>query len=384
MSSIMSSQRSATLLTLFLLLITSVKPAFADAELLANLPAENIDFNSRVKPVLERRCIVCHGCYDAPCQLKLSSIEGLKRGASTKMVYDGTRIRGTEPTRLGIDATSVEEWRKKDFFPVVKDTPGSPRENLDQSTLYQLLKLKQQNPRPDSGRLPEDFDLGLDRKQVCTQRDEFETYARKHPLWGVPYAMPNLSDEEYTMLAQWVALGTPAPPPPATSDAAGKQVSDWETFLNRNDNKQKLVSRYLYEHLFQAHVRFRGAPPREFFRLVRSSTPPGKPVSEIPTVRPYDDPGKAPFYYRLQPYHASVVAKDHVVYELSVDKMARFNELFLLPEYNVDKLPPYDPEITANPFTVYAAIPPVSRYQFLLDDARFFIESFMKGPVCRG
>ncbi len=377
--------RHATFTLLFFcLLITSIRPVIADEQLLANLPADGIDFNSQVKPVLERRCVVCHGCYDAPCQLKLSSLDGLQRGASKIKVYDGTRIRGTEPTRLGIDATSTAEWRKKGFFPVVSDTPGSPRENLEQSTLYQLLQLKQLHPQPGSGRLPKDFDLGLDRDQVCAKDDEFKKYARKHPLWGMPYAMPNLSDQEYTSLSQWVALGTPAPPPPAISDAARKQIADWEVFLNGSGKKQTLVNRYLYEHLFQAHVHFSGTPSREFFRLVRSSTPPGKPIAEIPTVRPYDDPGDAPFFYRLRPYQASIVAKDHVVYELSPGKLARFDELFLQPEYSVATLPSYKPEITSNPFKVFAAIPPISRYRFLLDDARFFIEGFIKGPVCRG
>jgi hypothetical protein len=32
----------------------------------------------------------------------------------------------------------------------------------------------------------------------------------------------------------------------------------------------------------------------------------------------------------------------------------------------------------------FAALPPGSRYRFLLDDAGFFIAGFMKGPVCRG
>ncbi|MFQ5643795.1 MAG: fatty acid cis/trans isomerase, partial [Thiogranum sp.] len=42
------------------------------------------------------------------------------------------------------------------------------------------------------------------------------------------------------------------------------------------------------------------------------------------------------------------------------------------------------PDVASNPFRAYAAIPPDSRYRFLLDDARFFIEGFVKGPVCRG
>jgi uncharacterized membrane protein len=44
-----------------------------DLELIQTLPKENISYNDSVRPILQRRCVVCHGCYDAPCQLKLSS-----------------------------------------------------------------------------------------------------------------------------------------------------------------------------------------------------------------------------------------------------------------------------------------------------------------------
>lgn len=39
-----------------------------------SLPANTIDYWDQVKPIVAIRCVVCHGCYDAPCQLKLSSI----------------------------------------------------------------------------------------------------------------------------------------------------------------------------------------------------------------------------------------------------------------------------------------------------------------------
>jgi hypothetical protein len=117
---------------------------------------------------------------------------------------------------------------------------------------------------------------------------------------------------------------------------------------------------------------------------VRSTTPPGQPVKEIATVRPYDDPGSGPLYYRLRKYPASIVAKDHVVYELSDARLQRYRELFLQPHYTVGDLPSYDIELSSNPFRVFAPIPVQSRYRFLLDDARFFIEGFIKGPVCRG
>jgi len=56
-----------------------------------SLPAEAIDFWSAVKPVIDKRCVVCHACYDAQCQLKMSSIEGIERGASAQTVYRSTR-----------------------------------------------------------------------------------------------------------------------------------------------------------------------------------------------------------------------------------------------------------------------------------------------------
>ena len=31
------------------------------------------DFSADVKPILDGRCVVCHACYDAPCQLQLGS-----------------------------------------------------------------------------------------------------------------------------------------------------------------------------------------------------------------------------------------------------------------------------------------------------------------------
>ena len=64
--------------------------------------------------------------------------------------------------------------------------------------------------------------------------------------------------------------------------------------------------------------------------------------------------------------------------------MARYRELFLGDDYVVTQLPSYDPATTANPFKTFAALPARSRYQFMLDDAHFFVEGFIKGPVCRG
>ena len=358
---------------------TAVDPASSSA-----LVPAPVQYVQQVKPILERRCVVCHGCYDSPCQLKLSSIEGLRRGASEERIYDPNRITNMTPTRLFVDAKTTQQWRTRGFTAVINEGEQGPEKNLDNSVLYHLLRLKQQHPQPNQGQLPESFTLGLNREESCPTLETIDEFSQKNPLWGMPYAMPNLSKQEHQTLVSWLAQGAHAPPQPGPSSTVSPQIKRWEIFLNQPSNKQRLVSRYLYEHLFHAHIHFSASPEREFYRLVRSTTPPGQLIDEIPTLRPYDDPGSAPFYYRLLKYQPAIVAKNHIVYPFSDERMARYRELFLLPDYEVDQLPSYDPQITTNPFKVFGALPAESRYRFLLDDAYFFIEGFIKGPVCRG
>jgi hypothetical protein len=381
---------SALLIILFLAACSSSPPSVTEGQseldygAMLTAPEDPVLLGERVKPVLDSRCVVCHGCVDAPCQLKLSSYEGITRGANKEQVYNGSRLLGAPPTRLFIDAQTTAEWRTKGFHSVLAESASTQEERLEQSVLYQLLRLKQLNPQPRFGMLPDSMDISLDREQVCTTREKFGKYAKKHPGWGMPYAMPNLSDDEYRVLVQYLAQGAPPLPVPATSAAVRTQITRWEAFLNERSLKQQLTSRYLYEHLFQAHIHFDGSPTREFYRLVRSSTPPGEPIQEIATVRPYDSPGSEPFYYRLWLYPASIVAKTHMVYTFSDQRMARYRALFLEPDYSVTELPSYDAIIASNPFKAFRQIPVNSRYRFLLDDAHFIIEGFIKGPVCRG
>lgn len=361
-----------------------------DWDVVARLEQEvpQVSWRKDVQPVLESRCIVCHGCYDAPCQFKLTSYEGLIRGANPAKVYDGTRFKAAQPTRLFIDANSEEEWRNKGFHSVLKSSAEvaetNPPQRLRDSVLYRILRLKQLNPQPRTGLVSEHLTLSLDRKQTCTLQKDFAKFEHDHPLWGMPYALPNLSDGEYQILVKWLAAGTQEPEPVNPSDTVAPQIERWEKFLNGTSKRERLVSRYVYEHLFLGHLHFEGGPEREFYRLVRSYTPPGEAIHEIPTVRPFNDPGAAQFWYRLRRYDASIVAKSHVVYTLSNQKMDRYKELFFDPDYSVEKLPGYDLPAAANPFISFGVIPAKSRYEFMLDDARFFIQGFIKGPVCRG
>ncbi len=49
-----------------------------------------------VQPILQRRGVVCHGCYDAPCRLKLGAWQGVARGASGDYVDDTERLLRVE------------------------------------------------------------------------------------------------------------------------------------------------------------------------------------------------------------------------------------------------------------------------------------------------
>ena len=357
--------------------------ATVEYDLVYSMPKETISYDTEVRPVLENRCVVCHGCYDAPCQLKLSSPEGIHRGASKEIVYDAGRFKEADPTRLFIDAMTTEEWRQKGFDTVLNEGDSSPVKNLENSVLYKMLRQKRLYPQARTGMLSDEFDLGLDRKQTCPTLEEFDKYAAKHPNGGMPFAMPNMNKDEYTTLVHWLAQGAPMPEDKAPSEVAARQIKQWETFINGSSNKQRLVARYLYEHLFQAHLHFEGTADREFYRLVRSTTAPGTPVDVIPTRRPYGDPAGS-VYYRMVRHQGSIVAKDHMVYELSDKRMQRYKELFIEPQYEVASLPSYEPVVASNPIKTFADIPVKSRYKFLLDDARFIIEGYIKGPVCRG
>jgi len=345
---------------------------------------QTYSYSRDIKPVLERKCIACHGCYDAPCQLKLTSADGLRRGATGKPVYDSARLSDVAPTRLFVDATTTAEWRDKGFYPVLNEQGGPLQNNLEVSLLYNMIRLGREQPLPPHSAVPEHIQLGLRRKNECPLPSEFDKYAQKNPLQGMPLAITGLSDSEYGTLRQWILEGAVIDEKPAPMERQERdQIGQWETFFNRAGLKNQLVSRYLYEHLFLAHIYLDELDSGNFFELVRSGTPPGKPIRIVPTVRPNDDPGE-PFYYRLRKIESTIVHKTHITYPFSGERMRRFEALFLTPDWDVAQLPDYSREHALNPFAAFAAIPARARYQFMLDNAQYTVMTFIRGPVCRG
>ncbi|MFW2404903.1 MAG: fatty acid cis/trans isomerase, partial [Gammaproteobacteria bacterium] len=350
----------------------------------ASVPAGDIDYWDDVKPVMEQRCIVCHACYDAPCQLKMSSIEGIERGASPEVVYKQSRLKMAQPTRLFEDAQTVPEWRELGFHPVLNEYADTPEANREASVMRRILTLKQENPLPEGKRLPEAFDLELNRDEFCAKPDTFDEYASKNPLWGMPYGLPGLDARRQTTLLQWLEEGARYTARPPLPNAFVDEIRAWETFLNGDSLKAQLAARYIYEHLFLAHLYFPDLDNRRFFKIVRSATPPGQPVELIATRRPYNDPGVERVYYRIAPELGTIVAKTHMPYALHDARMKTWRELFVDADYDVTELPSYAEEIASNPFRVFDDMPVHSRYRFMLDEAQNTIMSFIKGPVCRG
>lgn len=342
-------------------------------------PAPAISYTRDIQPIFTEKCVACHACYDSACQLNLGSGEGAARGATKVPVYDGERSQATKPTRLFYDAFGKAAWQREGFSSVL-DAQGSQA-----ALMARMLELGHRRaPLQPNGKLPDDIVLGLNRENMCPSPGEFDAYAGAHPNEGMPLAVTGLSDQQYQTLQRWLASGAPIDQQgvaPSAQEAA--QVLQWENLLNAPGARQSLVARWLFEHLFIAHLYFEGGEPGHFFQWVRSRTPSGQPIDLINTRRPNDDPGTR-VYYRLWPVQGVIVHKTHITYPLSAQKLARVKSLFYSGDWQVTASPGYGPGRRANPFETFEAIPAQARYQFMLDNAEYFVRTFIRGPVCRG
>jgi hypothetical protein len=342
-----------------------------------------IDYQRDVEPIFNKRCVVCHSCYNSPCQLKLSSFQGVARGATKALVYDATRLDAAPPTRLFIDAQTPQEWHDEHgFFSV---TGNTAKGRFNNSTMISLLQAKNFVPMKAGAYSPE-----FDTLACPKNHRELSAYLDAHPERGMPYGFPPLSKKEFTIISQWLQQGAHGPTAAqqkalvTPSAAARPQIEKWERFLNTPDPKHAMTARYLYEHLFLAHIRFEGTK-REFYTLVRSRTPSPEPIDIIPTRRPYDDPGKGKFYYRFRKVTSTIVFKTHMLFPLNAKTYDRIQKNFIdTPWTEKPHIMDYNPKTSADPFTTFRQIPASVRYNFLLDHSEYIVRTFIRGPVCKG
>jgi len=225
----------------------------------------------------------------------------------------------------------------------------------------------------------------VNRELSCPTKSEVKPFLAKNPLYGMPYGMAALPADEQRVLETWVSSGTPDFDRTINLSKSIKvQVQAWEFFFNQNSARHKLVSRYLYEHLFLGQLVLNSQGENTQFRLIRSTTPSGKKALEIPTTHPNDPPGSDSFYYRLVPVGSTSLDKTQFTYLLDSKRRERWQELFFETKWQVTSKPGYSAKYASNPFLTFRDIPAKARYLFLLDNAHFFISNFIKGPVCRG
>ncbi len=335
-------------------------------------------YSAKVQPIFNAKCVACHSCYNSPCQLNLSSYEGVARGANKVNVYDFPLLESRAPTRLYVDADTNNGWRKLGFYSVTR----GPRE-----TASLMETMIEELPGVESGRQKAYLS---EESRVCSASlgEELAAYQKANPAGRMPYGLPRLADHEISSINQWL---NEAAHPPSTREMEAKilnhekvreEVAKWESLLNGEDMKSRLSSRYIYEHLFLAHIYFQ-AQPQLFFRLVRSRTQEGE-VDEIATSYPSDSPGKK-FFYRFRPVTNTLTLKDHIPFALSDRKFAWYRTQFYVSKWeNVPKeMPPYG-RAGSNPFQTFISIPVRARYEFLLHEAGYHVMTFIKGPVCRG
>lgn len=331
-------------------------------------------YTSQVQSIFTARCIACHACYNAPCQMNLTSFNGFKRGASKANPYDFPLVEAQSPTRLDVDAKTESAWRKRGFFSVEPN-----------NWFLRLVQMKNANSDQH-----QQYDAETSRTCPDPQSlKETNRYSFDLAYAGMPYGLPKLTSTDQETLSKWFAMGTPGPNAAAdywfkSPQAPGlkEEIKGWEDKLNLTLVKERLSARYLYEHLFIAHIYFQSTD-KEFFRLVRARNLEGYP-DEIATVRPFDDP-KEVFFYRFAKVDGAIVSKTHTIFKLSTEMQRQYSEEFLGGKWGQDlkRMPPYG-IAGANPFVTFSAIPRKTRYQFFLTNARYFIMTFMKGPVCRG
>lgn len=356
-------------------------------------------YADRIQPLFNKRCIACHGCLGSPCNLKLTSFKGLDRGGFGQNPYSshlGTYAR----TDLNVVQTTAE-WRERGFYPVVSRN-GSRAENLSRSMLIQMVEAGARHNTPGFSRktlMP----LYANRyeHQCPASPDALAARIENNPAIGMPFGLPALAKKDVDTLRAWVAGNAPGPTEAerekAEMVANPEAVLAWETFFNAPDKRSALVSRYIFDHVFLATIVLKESPG-DYFKLVRSKTPPGSatqnppaPVDMIDTPFPYTNPynyaGVDRFYYRLQKITAPLVQKNHFVWRLADADRAHLKTLFFgrpwsrKDDHDRREEAPWD---IGNPFRVYEAIPVEARYRFLLENSELVVSGITYGPVCLG
>ncbi len=356
-----------------------------------NIAEEAIAYDTHIKQIFDNRCIACHACIESPCQLNLQSYEGAMRGAHKNNVYGRLRKRDGNPQRLFEDKESTMGammWRSEGFFDIV----GGYNEKLQETNSVLLDYLAK--PSAKGKRIRPEKTVG-ESKQCLKESEGTHLIAGKKSDLSMPYGLPRLANQDIQTLERWVKDGAKRSLNenleeelfmPKESDK--EIIKKWEAYLNSDSLKQKIVSRYLYEHLFLADLylteNFSADNRPDFYKLVRSKTKCQEKIDMIATATPNSDPGVSEWYYCLKKNIATIAIKNHLQYPFHERQFRWIQNNFTSEPWTATSFPSFSKALTSNPFIVYKELPVKMRYRFLLRDAHYHVATFIKGPVCNG
>jgi hypothetical protein len=337
---------------------------------------------SKVQPIFNNRCVVCHACIEAPCSLYLQSYDGVRRGArsDSKLL---SSVFSNQPVRLK-DGSSLEDWKKKGFSKVA-NFDGSVDDFKNNFLFRYIEQAANQNVGAFDYRAAEKY---LDNGKVCpSEAKMLGVHFEAHPYVGMPYALPALSTTQTEIIRKWAQEGSRGPSERAKIELETpfnpEPIVEWESFLNEGSLKTKLSARFIYEHIFTAHIHFERTPDNEFFEIIRSRTHYPNPPIEIVTERPFDDPKVETFYYRFKKVTQTIVRKTHVTLELDNKDLVRWKKSFIDAEWGDSNILPVGYE-SKNPFEYFKQIPAKARYSFMLDKSYTLVNAMIRGSVCTG
>jgi hypothetical protein len=202
------------------------------------------------------------------------------------------RLLEAPTTRLGIDAQRASQWRGMGFDAVLNErtpTPATTWRPACCGAAWRSSRPTRCRPRRCwTGALTLRWTV---RKAAPAWPSSTPSSRAAHA--GMPYGLPGLSAAEMDTIARWLRAGAPDDPQPPLPRAGGAPGGEWEALLNGGSLKERLMSRYLYEHLFLGHLVFEGDAQRMSSAWCARPRRPGSRCRCWPRAGPYDDPGVA-------------------------------------------------------------------------------------------
>ena len=375
---------------------------------------ENDEFYlTKVKPIFEKRCVTCHGCYEAPCQLNMQSYQGVRRGYHGIPVYNMDRKNNMAFTQMN-NAFPLSQWRNLGFHPVVShNEEDSVNQNWEKSLLKIFVEngYKYNQPGfPLTDKVKKIYKKSRRNEDVCTatpeQYSKHFSSEKKNP-WdvldvnkyfekttvngnasgaGMPFALPALSADEVSVLTEWMSKGAKGPSKISMESfqisSNPTVIQQWEKFFNTDSPKGRHTARYVYEHTYTALYHF-DEIPGEYYQLVRLARLKDGSFGEVITKFPYQLPSSVQkVIYKLKKVTETIVQKKMNVWHINNQKLNRLKELFV-KNWNMDIVaePVY---VNSNPFEYFSPIPAESRSRFMIENSKIIIGAMVQGAVCVG